>query len=77
MTIEKRVIVMCVWACVIGASTCLPGRAAEMSPKASPAVSALDWKDSWRFVQGDKAVQYRLAKMREQGPHPSSAFSIA
>jgi hypothetical protein len=29
----------------------------------------LDWKDNWFFVQGDKAVQYRLAKVREEGPH--------
>lgn len=29
----------------------------------------LDWKDNWLFVQSDKAVQYRLAKVREEGPH--------
>lgn len=31
--------------------------------------SALDWKESWKFVQGDKAVQYRLALVRVEGDH--------
>lgn len=31
--------------------------------------SELDWKDNWLFVQSDKAVQYRLAKVREEGSH--------
>jgi hypothetical protein len=29
----------------------------------------LDWKNNWLFVQSDMAVQYRLAKVREEGPH--------
>jgi hypothetical protein len=29
----------------------------------------LDWKDNWLFVQSDKAVQYRLAKVGEEGSH--------
>ena len=47
------------------AALCAPG-AIGMAGATS---ATLDWKDSWRFVQSDKAVQYRMAKVREQGPH--------
>lgn len=28
---------------------------------------ALDWKNTWLFVQGDKAVMYRLARVKQDG----------
>lgn len=31
--------------------------------------TTLDWKENWKFVQGDKAVQYRLALVRVDGSH--------
>lgn len=31
--------------------------------------SNLDWKNDWFYVQSDKALQFRLAKVREDGPH--------
>jgi hypothetical protein len=36
----------------------------------------LDWKDNWLFVQSDKAVQYRLAKVREDSANNHYIFRI-
>ena len=36
----------------------------------------LDWKDNWLFVQSDKAVQYRLAKVREDSANSHFIFRI-
>lgn len=36
----------------------------------------LDWKDNWLFVQSDKAVQYRLAKVGEDSANSHFIFRI-